>query len=42
MTAEEKYIEYIEAVGSFYMQDPAEQEAARQVYEEALQEETKQ
>lgn len=41
MTAEEKYIDYIEAVGDFYMQDPAEQEAARQVYLEALEEENK-
>ena len=41
MTAEERYIEYIEQVGDFYMQDPAEQEAARQVYLEALEEENK-
>ena len=41
MTAEEKYIDYIESVGDFYMQDPAEQEAARQVYLEALEEENK-
>ena len=41
MTAEDKYIEYIEQVGDFYMQDPAEQEAARQVYLEALEEENK-
>jgi hypothetical protein len=39
MTAEEKYLEYIDQVGDFYMQDPAEQEAARQVYLEALEEE---
>ena len=38
MTAEDKYIEYIEQVGDFYMQDPAEQEAARQIYLEALEE----
>lgn len=39
MTAEEKYLEYIEQVGDFYMQDPAEQEEAKQVYLEALEEE---
>jgi hypothetical protein len=41
MTAEEKYIEYIEQVGDFYMQDPVEQEEARQIYLEALEEENK-
>lgn len=41
MTAEEKYLEYIDQVGDFYIQDPAEQEEARQVYIEALEEENK-
>lgn len=35
MYAYDEMIEYEQRVGDFYMQDPAEQEAANQVYEEA-------
>ena len=35
MYAYDEMIEYEQRVGDFYMQDPAEQDAANQVYEEA-------
>lgn len=36
--AEEAYTDYIESVGDFYMQDPAERQAAEEVYQETFEE----
>ena len=33
----EQLMNYTESVGSFYMQDPAEQQAAEEVYQQAYQ-----
>jgi len=36
--AEDAYMYYVERVGDFYMQDPAEQQAAEDVYLDTLRE----